>query len=149
MHLNLNNTWETGPHSTIAQCINQANTLWCTSVNKFPALHPEFQWENVKKLVHLYRRNMKLTWVVGPFFILNAEKFTPLEPMLLTNKPSCSSSPHAQSISQLTPKPAESPQIVLATLSPAIVLIGNGSGGEERMWVFTSFKICSRSSIAT
>jgi len=97
----------------------------------------------------LKKKKIKITWAVCPCFILNLERFTPLKLILLTNNFPCSSSPHAPIIPQETPKPALSPLIVFATLPPAIVFIGDSSSGEASLCAFTSFNICSSSSIAT
>uniref|UniRef100_A0A0A9GNT2 Uncharacterized protein n=1 Tax=Arundo donax TaxID=35708 RepID=A0A0A9GNT2_ARUDO len=61
---------------------------------------------------------------VCPFLALNLVRSTPLKLILLTNKRPWLSSPQAPIIPVDIPKPAESPRIVLATLPPAIVVIG-------------------------
>ena len=89
--------------------------------------------------IQLHRiRNSKLTWPVGPLFILNLERFTPLELMLLTNNWPWSLSPYAPIIPHETPKPALSPLTVLAILPPANIFITNWSSGDIWKWLFTS-----------
>jgi hypothetical protein len=67
---------------------------------------------------------------VCPFLALKLA--TPLKLILLTNNSPWLSSPRAPIIPVGIPKPTESPRIVLATLPPAFVVIGERSLWEGR-----------------
>lgn len=89
------------------------------------------------------------TWAVAPFCVLNLDRSTSLELMLCINNCPCSSSPHAPTRPEATPKHADKPRIVFATLPPPRVFTGDRSSCDRAIWVLTSLSMCSTSSNAT